>query len=439
MSESQSIHTPQKMPVFGHGIEYARDPISAIEKWGQQDDIVRLEYPGQSFYLVTGPSYIQEILVKKHGSFTIGPAQRASFTGITDHAVNMSTGDDWQRRRKAINPVFTGDTVETYRDRMISEIETSVEGWDDGETFNLHRRMRVTTMRMLIDTLLGIDIRGDEDVVIAASDALIDRANFRRLGRYLPDWIPTPTDRRFEQRVSALNDYVADRISERREDELGSDVCSVLLRASDRGVLSDQEVQHNIVGLLLAGTSSPGGTLTHAWRLLDEHPSVRQQLLEEYEAVAGDDGLTPESVDDLTATANVITETLRLYPPTVGVNREATEPVTIGDHEFDEGTQFIMPQWVPQRDPRFWDEPETFDPSRWDREQDRPQFSYFPFSGGPRFCPGKKVARQEMIIALAEMVGNLQLDISVDGDSVAFTPSMTLRPETTHHATVHRR
>lgn len=438
MSDTQSIHIPSKLPVFGHGIEYARDPISAIEKWGRQDDIVRLEYPGQSFYLVTGPSYIQEILVKKHNSFTIGPAQRASFEGITDHAVNMSTGDDWNRRRKAINPVFTGDTVESYRERMISEVKTSVDSWVDGETFDLHHRMRITTMRMLIDTLLGIDIRGDEDVVIEASDSLIDRANFRRPGRYLPDWIPTPTDRRFEQRVRTLNEYVADRISDRRNAELGADVCSVLLRASDRGVLSDREVQHNIVGLLLAGTSSPGGTLTHAWRLLDEHPSVCQSLRAEYEAVAGDNGLTPESVDELTATANVINETLRLYPPTVGVNRQATEPVTVGGYQFDEGAQFIMPQWVPHRDKRFWDEPESFDPDRWEHDRNRPQFSYFPFSGGPRFCPGKKVARQEMRIALAEMVGNVQLDISVDGE-VAFTPSMTLRPKTPHHATVCRR
>lgn len=439
MSGKQAIHTPERTPVFGHGIEYARDPISAIEKWGRQDDIVRLEYPGQSFYLVTGPEYIQEILVKKHDSFTIGPAQRASFEGITDHAVNMSTGDDWRRRRKAINPVFTGDTVETYRERMIAEITESVSDWADGETFDLHRRMRITTMRMLIDTLLGIDIRGDEDVVIAASDSLIDRANFRRLGRYLPDWVPTPTDRRFERRVRELNQYVADRIDERRgDDDTGQDVCSILLQASDRGVLSEREVQHNIVGLLLAGTSSPGGTLTHAWRLLDDHPSVRQSLAAEYESVAGEDGLTPESVDDLSRTSRVISETLRLYPPTVGVNREATEAVTVGDYEFPAGSQFIMPQWVPQRDDRFWEAPETFDPSRWTRDVDRPQFSYFPFSGGPRFCPGKKVARQEMIIALAEMVGTVELDIAVDGE-VAFTPSMTLRPKTPHRATVRRR
>lgn len=438
MSDAQSPPKPEGTPFLGHALEYARDPIDAIEKFGSKGDIVEVDTPIQSFYLVTGPDMIQEILVKKHGSFTIGPAQQESFAGITDNAVNMSTGEDWRRRRKAMGPAFTGDTVEAYRRRMIDEATESIRAWEDGETFDLHKEMRVFTMRMLTDTLLGIDIRGDEDVVISASDALIDRANLRRVGRYLPDWVPTPTDRRFERSVRGLDEYVEECIQERRGDSDGEDVCSLLLKAADRGVLSPVEVRHNLVGLLLAGTSSPGGSLMHAWRLLDEHPSVFESLRDEYDSVVDGDALEPEDVDELELTQHVLSETLRLYPPTVGVNRMATESVTVGGYDFAEGTQFILPQWVPHRDERFWEDPESFDPSRWQGDFDRPQFSYFPFSGGPRFCPGKKVARQEMAIALAEMVGRVDLDVSVDGE-IAFTPSMTLRPATEHVATVERR
>lgn len=438
MSDAHSPPKPEGMPLLGHALEYARDPIDAIEKFGNKGDIVEVDTPIQSFYLVTSPEMIQEILVKKHAKFTIGPAQQESFAGITDNAVNMSTGDDWRRRRKAMGPAFTGDTVEAYRERMIDEAVESVRAWTDGETFDLHKEMRVFTMRMLTDTLLGIDIRGDEDVVISASDALIDRANLRRVGRYLPDWVPTPTDRRFERSVRELDAYVEECIQERRGESDGEDVCSLLLQAADRGVLSPVEVRHNLVGLLLAGTSSPGGSLMHAWRLLDESPAVLESLREEYDRVVDGDALVPADVDDLERFEHVLSETLRLYPPTVGVNRMATEPVTVGGYEFEEGTQFILPQWVPHRDDRFWTDPEAFDPSRWRGEFDRPQFSYFPFSGGPRFCPGKKVARQEMVIALAAMVGRVDLDVSVDGD-IEFTPSMTLRPATKHMATVERR
>lgn len=438
MSDTGSPHKPDGNLLFGHALEYARDPIDAIERFGNKGAVVEVDTPIQSFYLVTDPDPIQEILVRKHGKFTIGPAQQESFTGITDAAVNMSTGEDWERRRKAIRPPFTGDTVESYRRRMIDEAVRSVNAWSDGESFDLHKEMRLFTMRMLADTLLGIDVRGDENVIIGASDALIDRANLRRVGRYLPDWIPTPTERRFERRVSELDDYVADCIESRRDGKSGTDVCSVLLRAADTGVLTEVEVRHNLVGLLLAGTSSPGGTLMHAWRLLNEYPAVYESLRAEYDAVVDGNRLTHDDVDELERTANAISETLRLYPPTVGVNRMATEPVTVGEYGFPEGTQFILPQWVPHRDEKFWEDPETFDPSRWNRESDRPQFAYFPFSGGPRFCPGKKVARQEMIIALSEMIGRVDIDVTVDGP-VEFTPSMTLRPATEHRATVRHR
>lgn len=435
MSNTTSPYKPDGTPFFGHALEYARDPIGAIEKFGRSGDIVEVDTPIQSFFLVTGPDMIQEILVRKHEKFTIGPAQQESFAGITDNAVNMSTGADWQRRRKAIRPPFTGDTVEKYRDRMIEEAVHSVGEWNDGQQFDLHKEMRLFTMRMLADTLLGINLRGNEDVIISASDALIDRANLRRVGRYLPDWIPTPTDRRFEKRVTRLDEFVDECMTKSKRTENESDVVSVLLSAAEAGVISEVEVRHNLVGLLLAGTSSPGGTLMHAWRLLNEHPTVYDDAREEYDTTTDGEGLQPADVDDLSLVHDILSETLRLYPPTVGVNRMATESVTVGGYEFSEGTQFILPQWIPHRDERFWEDPETFDPSRWQRNVDHPQFAYFPFSGGPRFCPGKKVARQEMVIALAEMIGRVYLDVETEGP-LEFTPSMTLRPATKHHATV---
>lgn len=123
--------------------------------------------------------------------------------------------------------------------------------------------------------------------------------------------------------------------------------------------------------MLLAGNASPAVTLTHTWRLLDDHPSVHERLVAEFEAAAGDgDGI--DDPDALDLTRRVVDETLRLFPPTTGVNRQATEPVTVGDYDFPAGAQFLLPQWAPHRDERFWDAPETFDPSRWTGDGDRP-------------------------------------------------------------------
>lgn len=437
MSGQSTLPTPGGYPIIGNGYEFARDPVAAMEKFASHGDIVRFSFPGHSMYMVTGPSLIEEILVSKHAQFSIGPIQQESFSGVADHAVTMTTGEKWKRLRRAFRPAFEGDNIEGYRGRMVTETATSVDQWEDGQRIDLVREMRRVTLRILADTLLGIDIRGNEAVVMDASDALIERANFRRIGRFLPDWIPTASDRRFERTVGALDEFVGQCIAERRSSGGGDDVCSVLLDAHESGDLSLDEVRHNLVAMLLAGNSSPAVALTHVWNLLSDNPSVHESLVREYEAVAGDGGPGVESVEALERHRNVVSEALRLYPPTTGVSRFSTEPVTVGDHEFPAETQFLLPQWVPHRDERFWEDPTSFDPSRWQRETDRPEFAYFPFSGGPRFCPGLHFARQEMTLALATMIGRVDLDVSVDGE-LAFTPSMTLRPATDITATVHR-
>lgn len=435
---SETPPTPDGLPFLGNAWLFSRNPIRAMETWAAHGDVVRLEIPGQSWYLVTHPSLIEQVLVEQADSFSIGPAQRESFEEVEDHAITTTTGDRWKRLRRALSPAFTRDSIERYGDRMAERTATVADGWGDGEAVDLHLEMRQLTVHILADVLLNVDPSRSEHVVMDASDALLDRADFGRPGQALPDWIPTPTDRRFEQAVRALDEYVDGILSERPASGGGDDVCATLLAAEDRGELSPEEVRHNVVALLLAGHESPGLALTYAWYLLSDHPDVRESLVREYEAVVDGERPEGESFEDLERTRNVISETLRLYPPTTGVNRQATEPVTLGDYELPDGAQLLIPQWVPHRDERFWDDPASFDPSRWRADADRPDYAYFPFSGGPRNCIGAQFARRELTLALATMVGRVEMDVSVD-DPLTFRPTIALRPEQEMTATVHRR
>jgi cytochrome P450 len=424
MSDMATPPTPDGVPFLGNGMAFSRTPFAAMEEWAQQGDVVRLTFPGQSIYLVTSPDLIEEVLVARHGQFTIGRQQRETFSGIEDDALTANTGDRWKRLRGALRPAFTWDRIEAYGTQMAERTAAHTARWDD-ERVDLHREMRLLTVRILGDTLLGADVAGDEQVIMAAADALIDRADPRRFGQLLPDWLPTPTERRFERRVAALDDYVR-RVLDRHSPG-DDDVCSVLLAAHERGDLSMPEVEDNLVGLLLAGHDSSAVALTYAWYELSDHPEIKQSLVEEADAVA-DDGLPgADDFESLEQTRHVVKETLRLYPPTWGVNRQATESVTLGGYEIPSGAQLMIPQWVLHRDERFWEDPETFDPSRWARDEHRPTYAYFPFSGGPRHCIGMRFARLELTMALATMATRVDLDVTASGP-LAFKPSLSLRP-----------
>lgn len=436
MAKADSTPSPQGLPLLGNVLEFVRDPTDALESWADHGDIVHISFPGQSLYYVTEPDLIEEIMIRKHASFTIGPEQRQMFSGVSQKSITASTGEDWQRRRRAVSPPFTGEQAKRYRAGMIDQAIAEIESWTEGEQFDLKSTMRRLTVTMLTETLHGLEIDNGPEIAINATDAIVNRANFARLGRYLPDWVPTRADRDFERRVAEFEAYIDQVIDRQRNADTDGTVCATLLEACDNGELTEQEVRQNLMGLLIGGNSAPSTAMYHTWHLLQANPSVHDRLIAEYEAVVGDDRLSPAAVDDLEYTEATIFETMRLFPPILGVNRQATEPVTVGGHEFEAGDQFMMSQWVPQRDGRFWDTPEAYDPDRWLTEKERPKFAYFPFGGGPRTCPGRRVAEQQLTIALAAMVGRVDLELDPPQIPLEFKPSIGLTTKQDIQATV---
>jgi cytochrome P450 len=291
---------------------------------------------------------------------------------------------------------------------------------------------------MVTETLHGIDTENGQNIVIEASDAITDRLSFARPGRYLPDWIPTIVDRRFDRKISAFDEYIDDVIEEHRSNDIEDTVCAALIEKLEEGELTEKEVRHNLKGLLIGGNLSPATVLFHTWRMLNEHPGIHEDLIAEYESVVDGNRLSPDDVDELDLIEATIKESMRLFPPIIAINREAREPVTVSGYEFEEGDQLILPQWLMHRDDRFWENAESFDPTRWLESSDRPQFAYFPFGGGPRICPGKRVGLQQMTIALATMIGRVTLECDPH-TPMQFKASITLTSRSQIDATVRRR
>lgn len=427
MSDASRPPSPDGLPLLGNGLAFSRDPFGAIEEWAREGDVVHLRFPGQTLYMVTDPALVKQVLVADQERFTIGRQQRETFADVEDDAVSANTGERWSRLRRGLQPAFTWEGILGHGSAMSDRAATHVDCWEPGEPFDLHASMRRLTLDILGDTILGVDVGSDADVILDAADALVDRGNPGRPGQLLPGWVPTPTERRFVRAVDRLDGYVADVLAGKSPGD--GDVGSVLLAARERGDLTAAEVRDNLTAILLAGHDSSAVALTYAWYELGRHDDVREALAAEAADVVGDGLADGDDFDDLELTRNVVDETLRLYPPVWSVNREAREAVELDGYEIPAGSQLILPQWVLHRDGRYWEDPETFDPARWETDSDRPEYAYFPFSGGPRHCIGLRFARLELALALATMVQRVDLDVTVDGE-LTFVPSLSLRPAT---------
>jgi cytochrome P450 len=167
--------------------------------------------------------------------------------------------------------------------------------------------------------------------------------------------------------------------------------------------MSPQLARDEAMTLFLAGHDTTAAALTWAWHLLATHPEADRRLQHELDAALGDRDPLSSDCPGLAYTGMVLDEALRLYPP---VGRIGRRP--IGDYQIDgrvipAGAAVFVSPFVTQRDPRWWPDPEQFDPGRWtdDARRLRPRYAAFPFGAGPRSCIGGHMARTIGILVIA--------------------------------------
>jgi cytochrome P450 len=97
------------------------------------------------------------------------------------------------------------------------------------------------------------------------------------------------------------------------------------------------------------------------------------------------------------------------------IARRAIEDDLIGGHHIRRGTTVVIPIHHIHHDPRWWPDPETFDPTRFcPPDKDRPRSAYLPFGGGRRICIGQSFALMEMVLRAAIMSQRFTFDLAPD-------------------------
>ena len=106
-----------------------------------------------------------------------------------------------------------------------------------------------------------------------------------------------------------------------------------------------------------------------------------------------------------------------LFALGLGVNRRADRmlirlrgPGETG-YRIPRGSIVLISPFVTHRHPRWWRDPERFDPDRFlpGEQRGRHRYAYFPFSGGPRVCLGGAFAMLEMQLVLATLAQRFEL------------------------------
>ncbi|WP_251342015.1 cytochrome P450 [Haloplanus halophilus] len=428
---------PRGEPVFGNSRQYARDPfafLSACES--AYGDVVEVELGPLETYIVTNPADVERVLVGDHGKYRKPAFQDDALGRLLGDGLLLSEGERWRRQRDLANPAFDMSRLSRIAEAMTRHAAEAVGEWSAGQRLDLESEMARLTVRIIADAMLGVDL-GEARVRTIQENLEPLGARFEPdpVRFVTPDWLPTRENRAYEAAVERLEEVVADVVAERRgtegsdADDPPMDLLSILLRAQERGEQTDEQLRDEVVTMLLAGHDTTALTLTYAFYLLSRHPEAERRVHGELDAVL-DGPPTFADARELTYLDRVLQETMRLYPPVYVTFREPRVDVKLGGYRIPEGSAIMLPQWAVHRSPRWWAEPERFDPDRWTRERraDRPRFAHFPFGGGPRGCIGKQFSLLEAKLVLAVVGREYRLEYDRD-DPIDLRGSLTMHPE----------
>ncbi|HND56063.1 MAG TPA: cytochrome P450, partial [Pirellulaceae bacterium] len=195
--------------------------------------------------------------------------------------------------------------------------------------------------------------------------------------------------------------------------------------------LTDEQVRDQCVTFFLAGHDTTASALLWVGWALASNPDVAERAAAEVDQVLGGREPTFEDAARLPFVGQVIKETLRRYPPAIGlVAREATEDVEIGGWKLRRGSLARVISYVVHHDERWFPNPLSFDPDRFgpERVDSIPRCAYLPFGAGPRACIGAGLATLEMTLFVAALLQRFRLRPVEGQREPKLDPSMSLRP-----------
>ncbi|KAL8201647.1 hypothetical protein R6Q57_010794 [Mikania cordata] len=206
------------------------------------------------------------------------------------------------------------------------------------------------------------------------------------------------------------------------------DLLSHLLTSSNENgmYLTETEIANNIFVLLFAGYDTSTVTITLLMRRLGEHTDVYEKVLKEQLEIskakeARDGLLTWEDIQKMRYSWNVVSEVMRLNPPTIGAFREALVDFEYAGYTIPKGWKLYWSAAWTHKDEANFEEPTRFDPSRFEGSGPAP-FTFVPFGGGPRMCLGKEFSRLEVLTFLHNIVTRFKWELLIPDEKIKYAP-----------------
>ncbi|MGB0798799.1 MAG: cytochrome P450, partial [Planktomarina sp.] len=389
-------------------------------------------------YMVNDPKLVKTVLNERPMDFPKSDRVGEGLRPLLGNSVFLTNGADWARQRRIIDPAFEGGRIrETYpamwdaTNAAVNRIMTKA----GSDPIEIEEETSFAAADVIFRTLFSIPI---EDEV--ASKVFHEFRNYQRsqpvvnLGAFvkLPQWMPRLFRRDTRQSAKIIRDLITQVTNARAmaiaDGVAPSDLATKIMTTKDHetgDLFTPSEMVDQVAIFFLAGHETSASALAWALYLMAMHPAYQDQVAEEGLSLTRG---TFDEVRNLKTTRDVFRETLRLYPPVPMMVRETVQPETFRNRAVRVASQVVLSPWHLHRHERLWDNPDGFDPGRWQTENGKTcqRDAFIPFSSGPRVCTGAGFAMVEGALLLARLCAAFRFEL-VSGDVPQPVAHLTVR------------
>lgn len=354
-----------------------------------------------------GPDYLKKVFAEPDvfvaDSFReVRIPQETSFHRLTNGLLRRN-GDSHRKHRRLMQPAFTARRVSVHRQTVADVTDSCLADRNAGDVAPMHDVLARIIMLTAMRTVFDVDAPAAIDRLQGLISRLL-RVAASPMTLLMPYDLPGSTFRKALRTCEDIEALLLQMVRERRAgDRAGRDVLTSLVHAVDDDGSGLTEAE--LVGEAYTAFCHDSSTATLMWTLLllDQHPRLMDDVIDEVRAVCGGAPPDDDQLGRLPLLDAVLKETLRLLPPAPMLIRYTSRPTPFGRFHLPEGAMVFFSSYVTHRLEEVYHDPLRFDPGRWERETPS-TYEYLPFGAGAHNCVGRHFAMLEMKTVLAVLL-----------------------------------
>ncbi|SOB94444.1 cytochrome P450 [Rhodobacter maris] len=405
-----------KVSLWRYLLLFQRDILSAQPAHLYRAWMAEMRTPFFRSFLCNEPELVHRVLRGPVRDFPKSERIRVGLKPLLRESVFITNGATWEHQRRIIDPAFEGGRLREVFPAMWQSGVAAVERLAtaaDGTPHEIEAETSHVAMDVIFRTMFSMPI--EHEIAQAAFEgfrahqAAHPVANLSAILPF-PKWVPGFHSKKTRETAAAIRALIG-QLAEMRAAEIAAgtaldDLATKIMTTPDPqtgAVFDTAEMVDQVAIFFLAGHETSAAALAWSLYLLATHPDWQEKLAAEAREMLTDAEPPFQVMSRLKLARAVFREAMRLYPPVPMFVREAACPMTFRGRSVPKGAQIVVSPWHLHRHERIWENPDAFDPGRWETENGKAGLrdAFVPFSEGPRVCPGAAFAMAEGPLLLA--------------------------------------